>query len=49
MKTIVILVLISIASMVLVDMITKHLDTKPKTNKFRQWWSNNVCDLDNRF
>lgn len=28
---------------------TEYLQDKPKTNKFRQWWSNNIVDLDNRY
>ena len=28
---------------------SEYLSTKPKTNKFRQWWSDNIVDLDNRF
>lgn len=26
-----------------------YLSDKPKTNKFRQWWSNHICDLDNKY
>ena len=29
--------------------VTDYLEPKPKTNKFRQWWSNNVVDLDNKY
>jgi enamine deaminase RidA (YjgF/YER057c/UK114 family) len=37
------------ATMYTVVKVTDYLEDKPKTNKFRQWWSNNVVDLDNRY
>jgi len=35
--------------MVVFVKVTDYLEDKPKTNKFRQWWSNNMVDLDNRY
>jgi cell shape-determining protein MreC len=29
--------------------ITDYLIDKPKSNKFRQWWSNHIADIDNRY
>ena len=29
--------------------LTGYLDGKPKSNKFRKWWSENVVDLDNLY
>lgn len=40
---------ISIVLMITVIKVTDYLEPKPKTNKFRQWWSNNIVDLDNRY
>jgi len=34
---------------ILVGLITEYLELKPKTNKFRQWWSRHIVDLDNRY
>ena len=28
---------------------TRYLDAKSKSNKIRQWWSNNIVDLDDRY
>lgn len=39
----------SVALMVFIGYFTAYIDKKPKSNKLRQWWSNNVCDLDNKF
>jgi hypothetical protein len=39
----------SIALMVFIGYFTAYIDKKPKSNKLRQWWSNNICDLDNKF
>jgi hypothetical protein len=35
--------------MVMFIKVTDYLENKPKTNKFRQWWSNNMVDLDNKY
>lgn len=29
--------------------LTGYLDGKPKSNKFRKWWSKNIVDLDNLY
>lgn len=42
-------VIISIALIYAVDKLTQHLDGKPKEHKFRKWWSNHICDLDNKY
>jgi hypothetical protein len=33
----------------IMSLITRELDKKPKSNKIRQWWSNNIVDLDNHY
>ena len=48
-KAILIGATISFALMYTIDKLTQHLDSKPKDNKFRQWWSNHICDLDNKY
>ena len=48
-KSYLILFAISTISMVIVFKLTEYLDSKPKLNKFRQWWSNNIVDLDKRY
>jgi hypothetical protein len=30
-------------------LLTGYLGGKPKSNKFRKWWSENVVDLDNLY
>ena len=35
--------------LILIEQTTKHLDGKPKDNKFRKWWSKHICDLDNKY
>jgi hypothetical protein len=29
--------------------LTGYLSGKPKSNKFRKWWSENIVDLDNLY
>jgi hypothetical protein len=48
-KIILALFINSFVLMVFVGYFTAYIDKKPKSNKVRQWWSNNVCDLDNKF
>ena len=48
-KAILIGAAISFVLMYIVDQLTQYLDSKPKDNKFRQWWSNHICDLDNKY
>ena len=45
----IIALLVSIVTMIIIVKVTDYLEPKPKTNKFRQWWSNNIVDLDNRY
>ena len=40
------LMIISAFVILLAGFITRFLDTKPKSNKTRQWWSRHICDLD---
>ena len=40
--------LFGITSLTMV-VLTGYLDGKPKSNKFRKWWSKNVVDLDNLY
>jgi len=35
--------------MVIIFKTSDYLTDKPKTNKFRQWWSRHICDLDNNY
>jgi hypothetical protein len=42
-------VIISLAAMYSFDKITRYLGGKSKDNRFRQWWSNYICDLDNKY
>lgn len=48
-KSYLILLAISTISMVAIFKLTEYLDSKPKSHKFRQWWSNHIVDLDNRY
>ena len=45
------LVLISLfmISILLIEHTSNYLEKKPKSNRFRKWWTNNIVDLDNRF
>lgn len=38
-----------IASFAILEEINLLLKNKSKDNKFRKWWSNNVCDLDDLY
>jgi hypothetical protein len=40
---------ISFSLFLIMGLITRELDKKPKTNKFRQWWSRHIVDLDNSY
>ena len=46
---IIITISVSLIMLLLMGFITRYLDTKPKSNKIRQWWSNHICDLDDRY
>lgn len=48
-KTIVILGIISIPLYASVGILSQYLERKSKTSKLRQWWSNNVVNLDDRY
>lgn len=28
---------------------TPYIDSKPKSNKIRKWWSKHIADLDNKY
>jgi len=43
------LLVISIIGMITISKITDYLFDKPKINKFRQWWSLHIVDLDNNY
>ena len=47
----IILTAIILSPVILISMalITRYLDNKPKSNKLRKWWSNNIVDLDDRY
>jgi hypothetical protein len=42
-------VILSPVILILMALITRYLDNKPKSNKLRKWWSNHICDLDNLY
>jgi len=48
-KSYLILLTISVGGMIIIFKVTEYIDNKPKTNKFRQWWSNHIVDLDKRY
>jgi len=48
-KAILIGAAISFILMYAIDKLSQYLDGKPKDNKFRKWWSNHICDLDNKY
>lgn len=35
--------------MLVASNISRYLEKKPKTHRFRKFWSDNIIDLDNRF
>lgn len=41
--------IIMLTLIVFVFSFTSYIDSKPKSNKIRQWWSKYVVDLDNRY
>jgi hypothetical protein len=43
------LILIAAFLILILGLLTEYLCTKPKSNKFRQWWSNHIVDLDDRY
>lgn len=48
-KSYLVLLAISTIGMVTIFKVTEYVDNKPKTNKFRQWWSRHIVDLDNNY
>jgi nucleoside recognition membrane protein YjiH len=44
-----ILVFISFLLAVIMFYITNKLSNAPKPNKFRQWWSKHIVDLDGKY
>ena len=48
-KSYLIILAISAIGMVTIFKVTEYIDNKPKTNKFRKWWSNHIVDLDKRY
>ena len=48
-KSYLILLIISTIGIVTVFKITDYLTDKPKSSKFRQWWSRYIVDLDKRY
>ncbi len=40
---------ISLTSMFIIFKVTDYLMDKPKTGKFRKWWSSHIVDLDNKY
>ena len=49
LKLLIILFALSIGAIISIMYISGILEDKPKSNKFRQWWSNNIVDLDDRY
>ena len=48
-KLLLIAATISLLIFIAIVKISEYLDGKPKSHKFRQWWSNHIVDLDNRY
>lgn len=48
-KLLIILAALSVGLMVFTMYVSSILEDKPKTNKFRQWWSNHIVDLDGKY
>jgi len=48
-KLVLLLTILFVVFFYVFDITTKYLQDKPKTHKFRQWWSNNMVDLDDNF
>jgi hypothetical protein len=43
------LILLAVSLILILGLLTGHLCSKPKSNKFRQWWSNHIVDLDDKY
>jgi uncharacterized membrane protein len=48
-KLFLILAALSIGTFMIVLYVSTHLENKPKSNKFRQWWNKYITDLDNTY
>jgi hypothetical protein len=48
-KLLIILFALSIGAIISIMYISGILEDKPKSNKFRQWWSNHIVDLDGEY
>jgi len=48
-KLLLIATVISLLLFIAIVKISEYLDGKPKSHKFRQWWSNHIVDLDKRY
>lgn len=42
-------VMFFVVLMAAVKTISDYLQGKPKSNRFRKWWTNNMVDLDNLY
>jgi|LauGreDrversion4_2_1035121.scaffolds.fasta_scaffold445537_2 hypothetical protein len=49
LKLLIILFALSIGVIISIMYISGILEDKPKSNKFRQWWSNHIVDLDSKY
>jgi len=43
------LILLAVSLILISGLLTEYLYSKPKSNKFRQWWSNHIVDLDDKY
>lgn len=48
-KLLIILFALSIGTIISIMYISSILEDKPKSNKFRQWWTKHIVDLDNEY
>jgi len=43
------LILIALFLILTLGLLTEYLCNKPQSNKFRQWWSNHIVDMDDKY
>lgn len=48
-KLLIILAALSIGLIILIMYISTILEDKPKSSKFRQWWTKHIVDLDGKY
>lgn len=48
-KLFIILAALSVGIIIFVMYISTVLEDKPNTNKFKQWWSKHIVDLDGKY